>query len=124
MVNDLNSILKKFLASLSKNEANVAELTKGLKSWVIENSELVKEKVETQIDETAIRMGFVKADELDLLNQRIAELEKRSGKDSGETESVSKKSAVKKSAVKKSAVKKSAVKKSAVKKSAVKKSGN
>jgi len=77
MATDLNAILKKYLAAMGKNESNVAELTKNLRSWVKENGEVVKEKVESQIDETASRMGFVKAEDLEGLLSRIADLESR-----------------------------------------------
>lgn len=77
MASDLNTILKKYLANLGKNEEAVGELTRNIKSWVVQNGENVKERIESQIDETAVRMGFAKTSEIDNLNSRIAELESR-----------------------------------------------
>ena len=77
MASDLNTILKKYLANLGKNEEAVGELTRNIKSWVVQNGENVKERIESQIDETAVRMGFAKTSEIDNLNARIADLESR-----------------------------------------------
>jgi len=77
MATDINSILKKYLAALGKSEVSASELTKELRVWVTENGEVVKEKIENRIDETASRMGFVKASDLDNLLARISELESR-----------------------------------------------
>jgi len=77
MASDLNTILKKYLANLGKNEELVVELTRNIRSWVVQNGENVKERIEAQIDETAVRMGFAKTTEIENLNARIAELESR-----------------------------------------------
>ena len=77
MASDLNTILKKYLANLGKNEEAAVELTRSIKSWVVQNGEIVKERIESQIDETAVRMGFAKSSEIENLNARIAELENR-----------------------------------------------
>ena len=104
MASDLNSILKKYLANLGKNEEAAVELTRNIRNWVVQNGEIVKERIETQIDETAVRMGFAKTSEIENLNNRIAELESRLKNVSVGTKvpsSKSKKSAVKKSAASK-----------------------
>jgi polyhydroxyalkanoate synthesis regulator phasin len=77
MATDINSILKKYLAAMGKSEASASELSKELRNWIVENGEVVKEKIENRIDETASRMGFVKASDLDVLLTRISELESR-----------------------------------------------
>lgn len=77
MASDINAILKKYLSAMGKNEAGIVELTSTLRGWVVENGEIVKEKIEKQIDEAAIRMGFVKASDLDSLLARISDLEER-----------------------------------------------
>ena len=77
MATDINSILKKYLAAMGKSEVSVSELTKDLRVWVVENGEVVKEKIENRIDETASRMGFVKVSDLDNLLARISDLESR-----------------------------------------------
>ena len=102
MATDMNSILKKYLAALGKSEVSASELTKELRVWVTENGEVVKEKIENRIDETASRMGFVKASDLDNLLFRITELESRLS-DSKTKGKKSVKKSVKK-AVKKSSV--------------------
>ena len=104
MASDLNTILKKYLANLGKNEEAAVELTRNIRNWVVQNGEIVKERIETQIDETAVRMGFAKTSEIENLNNRIAELESRLKNVSVGTKvpsSKSKKSAVKKSAASK-----------------------
>jgi hypothetical protein len=77
MATDINSILKKYLAAMGKSEVSASELTKDLRVWVVENGEVVKEKIENRIDETASRMGFVKVSDLDNLLARISDLESR-----------------------------------------------
>jgi leucyl aminopeptidase (aminopeptidase T) len=77
MASDLNTSLKKYLANLGKNEEAAVELTRSIKSWVVQNGEIIKERIESQIDETAVRMGFAKSSEIENLNARIAELENR-----------------------------------------------
>ena len=77
MGSDLNSIFKRYLSNLGKNEEAVVELTRNLRNWVVSNGEVVKERIETQIDDTVVKMGFVKNSELETLNARIAELESR-----------------------------------------------
>jgi polyhydroxyalkanoate synthesis regulator phasin len=77
MATDINSILKKYLAAMGKSEISASELTKDLRVWVVENGEVVKEKIENRIDETASRMGFVKSSDLDNLLARISDLESR-----------------------------------------------
>jgi polyhydroxyalkanoate synthesis regulator phasin len=91
MASELNAILKKYLANLGKNEEAVGELTRNVRSWVVQNGEIVKEKIETQIDEAAVRMGFAKTSEIENLNSRIAELESRLNGVSGETNKLKKK---------------------------------
>ena len=101
MASDLNTILKKYLANLGKNEEAAVELTRNIRNWVVQNGEIVKERIETQIDETAVRMGFAKTSEIENLNNRIAELESRLKNVSAGMKvpsSKSKKSDVKKSA--------------------------
>jgi polyhydroxyalkanoate synthesis regulator phasin len=105
MASELNAILKKYLANLGKNEEAVGELTRNVRSWVVQNGEIVKEKIETQIDEAAVRMGFAKTSEIENLNSRIAELESRLNGVSGET-SKSKREPTKSTAKKSSASKK------------------
>ena len=77
MATDINSILKKYLAAMGRSEASASELSKEFRSWIVENGEVVKEKIESRIDETASRMGFVKASDLDVLLTRISDLESR-----------------------------------------------
>jgi polyhydroxyalkanoate synthesis regulator phasin len=105
MASELNAILKKYLANLGKNEEAVGELTRNVRSWVVQNSEIVKEKIETQIDDAAVRMGFAKTSEIENLNNRIAELESRLNGVSGKT-SKSKREPTKSTSKKSSASKK------------------
>jgi hypothetical protein len=101
MASDLNTILKNYLANLGKNEEAAVELTRSIRSWVVQNGEMVKERIESQIDETAVRMGFAKTSEIENLNSRIAELENRlKSVSGGSTKSTNKR---KKQVIKKSA---------------------
>jgi len=77
MAADLNSIFRKYLTNLGENEEAVVELTRNLRKWAVQTGEVVKERIETQIDESAVKMGFAKSSELEILNSRIADLEKR-----------------------------------------------
>lgn len=102
MASDLNSVLKKYLATLGKNEATAAEIAKAVRTWVVENGEIAKEKVEKQIEETVSRMGFVKVSDLDILAQRIADLEGRAKtQKKSESKTSRKKAVAKKSAPRK-----------------------
>jgi polyhydroxyalkanoate synthesis regulator phasin len=106
MASDLNSVLKKYLETLGKNEASAAEVVKSVRSWVVENGEIAKEKIEKQIEETVSRMGFVKVSDLDILAKRISELEGRAKTVKKSTiRTVKKKSVAKKTISKKSAPK-------------------
>ena len=75
MPTDLPPFLKKYLALLGKNEEIVLETAKNVKGWIVDNGEVVKERLEKQIDSTATKMGFVKVSDLEELHIRIAELE-------------------------------------------------
>ena len=77
MATDINLILKRFLTAVGKNEAAAIELSKELRSWVQDNGEMVKEKIENRIEDTASRMGFVKESDLANLLSRISQLESR-----------------------------------------------
>jgi polyhydroxyalkanoate synthesis regulator phasin len=125
MASELNAILKKYLVNLGKNEEAVGELTRNVRSWVVQNGEIVKEKIETQIDEAAVRMGFAKTSEIENLNSRIAELESRLNGVSGETNKL-KRQPIKSTAKKKSPSKKvsSSSKKAAPAKASRKKVAN
>lgn len=102
MASDLNSVLKKYLATLGKNEATAAEIAKAVRTWVVENGEIAKEKIEKQIEETVSRMGFVKVSDLDILAQRIADLEGRAKtQKKSESKTSPKKAVAKKSAPRK-----------------------
>ena len=104
MASDLNSVLKKYLATLGKNEASAAEVAKAVRSWVVENGAIAKEKIEKQIEETVSRMGFVKVSDLDILAKRISELEGRAKTAKKSTiRKISKKTVSKKTTSKKSA---------------------
>ena len=109
MATDINLILKRFLTAVGKNEAAAIELSKELRSWVQDNGEMVKEKIENRIEDTASRMGFVKESDLANLLSRISQLESRLPETKTSVKKTIKKSA--KKTIKKSA--KKTIKKSA-----------
>jgi hypothetical protein len=125
MASDINAILKKYLSAMGKNEAGVAELTSNLRGWAVENGEVVKEKIEKQIDDAVVRMGFVKASDLDSLLARVSELEGRIPSSQKEQEVGAKKSKAKRKLKSSKDKKDKKVKKSSeMKKSATSKKGD
>ena len=81
MANDFLTSLRNYaqsLSSLSSGEKSAGEVSAALNHWVKESGEALKEKIESEIESAAIRMGFVRKAELDSLMHRIEELEKKS----------------------------------------------
>ena len=77
MAQDIFSSLKNYANKLSGGEKTPAEMANAVKSWLEESGEMIKEKIESEIESAAARMGFVRQDDLDEILARIAELESR-----------------------------------------------
>jgi len=76
MANDFLSSIRIYAQSLSNGEKSAGEVSAALNHWVKESGEALKEKIESEIESAAIRMGFVRKSDLDSLLLRIEELEK------------------------------------------------
>lgn len=114
MANDLFSSLKTLLSQVQQGEKNASDLLKALNTWAKEIGDLVKDKVEEEVERSVKKMGFVKKEQFLALEQRVKVLEKSlSTKNSRAPYG---KNAVKKYAVKKNAVKTKVVKKVAQRK--------
>jgi hypothetical protein len=77
MAQDIFSSLRNYLSKLSGGEKSPAEVATALKNWLEESGEVIKERIESEIESAASRMGFVRQDDLELLLQRLADLESR-----------------------------------------------
>ena len=118
MAQDIFSSFKNYATKLSGGEKSAAEVAAAVKGWLEESGEVIKERIETEIESAATRMGFVRQDDLELLLAKIADLESRV---TPAAKPAAKKAAAKKSPAKKPAAKKPAAKKSPAKKVAAKK---
>jgi hypothetical protein len=99
MSQDLFSSLKNYASKLSNGEKSPAEVAAALNVWLKESGDSIKEKIESEVEQSVAKMGFAKKSDLSDLLKRIELLEKQIGaspvKDKAKT--------VKKKAVKKSA---------------------
>ena len=77
MAQEIFSTLRNYLSKLSGGEKSPTEVAAALKSWLEESGEVIKERIESEIESAASRMGFVRQDDLELLLQRLADLECR-----------------------------------------------
>ncbi len=133
MAQDLFTSLRNYASKLSGGEKSAAEMAAAFKGWLEESSEMIKERIETEIDAAASRRGFIRQEDLEEILQKLADLEHRSAAKPVRKKATapSKKSAAPKSAntrnrapgkpMTKEAIVKSSVKKSAAKKSPAKK---
>lgn len=109
MANDLFSSLKTLLSQVQQGEKNASDLLKALNTWAKEIGDLVKDKVEEEVERSVKKMGFVKKEQFLALEQRVKVLEKSlSTKNSRAPYG---KTSVKKNAVKTKVVKKVAQRK-------------
>jgi chlorite dismutase len=103
MANDLFASLRTYLNKVSDGERTPAEMAAALNNWVKQSGDVLKSKIDEEVQATVTRMGFIKRDEFDELKAAFEEFKK--------TQSSNATQAVKKSAAapkKKPAAKKSA----------------
>ena len=105
MANDFFSSIRNYAQSLTNGDKSAGEVSAALNHWVKESGEALKEKIESEIESAAIRMGFVRKSDLDSLLLRIEVLEKKSSPVK-KTASRSPKKVAKSSSTKNSTVKK------------------
>jgi len=137
MAQDLFTSLRNYASKLSGGEKSATEMAAAFKGWLEESGDLIKERIESEIDAAAIRRGFIRHEDLEEILQKLADLENRSTPKAGakparkKSAAPSKKSAAPKKAssknrapakpMTKQAIVKSSVKKTAAKKVAAKK---
>ena len=76
MARDVLSSLKTLLAQLQEGERNASDLVKGLNTWAREIGDLIKDKVEEEVERSVKKMGFVKREQFAALEARVKFLEK------------------------------------------------
>lgn len=76
MARDFVNSLKVLLAQLQEGEKNASDLLKGLNIWAREVGDLIKDKVEEEVERSVKKMGFVKKEQFASLEARVRTLEK------------------------------------------------
>lgn len=76
MARDIFSSLKTLLAQFQEGEKNGSDLIKALNAWAREIGDLIKDKVEEEVERSVKKMGFVKREQFAALESRVRELEK------------------------------------------------
>ena len=69
MANDLFASLRTYLNKVSDGERTPAELANALNTWVKQSGDVLKSKIDEEVHNTVTRMGFIKRDEFDELNE-------------------------------------------------------
>ena len=99
MSQDLFSSLKNYASKLSNGEKSPAEVAAALNVWLKESGDSIKEKIESEVEQSVAKMGFAKKSDLSDLLKRIELLEKQIGTSTVKAKAkIVKKKAVKKSA--------------------------
>ena len=78
MANDLFSSLRTYLNKVSEGERTPAELANALNHWVKQGGDVLKSKIDEEVNNTVSRMGFIKRDEFDELREELEKLKKAS----------------------------------------------
>ncbi len=103
MANDLFASLRTYLNKVSDGERTPAEMSAALNNWVKQSGDVLKSKIDEEVQATVTRMGIIKRDEFDELKTAFEEFKKVQS--SNATQAVKKSAAApkKKPAAKKSA---------------------
>jgi len=72
---ELFSTLKGYFNQLSEGERTPAEVASALNEWARESAESIKFRVQEEVEAAVLRMGFVKREEFEALENRITLLE-------------------------------------------------
>lgn len=76
MARDLSAILQGFIADLSEGKGATSEFFASLNTWGRDFSEGLREKIESEVERSVSKLGFIKRDEYDQLAARVTLLEK------------------------------------------------
>ena len=76
MARDFVTSLKVLLSQLQEGERSASDLLKGLNIWAREVGDLIKDKVEEEVERSVKKMGFVKKEQFSSLEARVRTLEK------------------------------------------------
>ncbi len=76
MASDLFSSLRKAADSLSNGEKTASDVGNAVNNWVKESGEALKEKIDSEFEAAALRLGFVRKKELENIDKRLSDLEK------------------------------------------------
>ena len=79
MSQDLFSSLKNYANKLSNGEKSPAEVAAALNVWLKDSGDSIKEKIESEVEASVAKMGFVRKSDLSDLLKRIELLEKQKG---------------------------------------------
>ena len=109
--NDLFGSLKAYATRVLGDEINPEKSAAALSGWLKDSSEVLRDKVENEVERTVKKLGLAKQSELNALSKEIAALRREV---SGKAVKANGKAAAKKAPAKKSA-KKAPAKKSAKK---------
>jgi len=77
MAGDLFTSLKVLLSQLQEGEKSASDLRKSVSTWARDISDLIRDKVEEEVEASVKKMGFIKRDQYLALESRVAELEKK-----------------------------------------------
>jgi hypothetical protein len=106
--NDLFGSFKAYATRVLGDEINAEKSAAAVSGWLKDSSEVLRDKVEKEVERTVKRLGLAKQSEVSALRKEVAALRREI---SGKSEKVTaKKSALKKTAAKKAAPKKTAKK--------------
>ena len=75
MASEFISSMKILLEQLQQGEKNASDVMKNFNIWAREIGDLIKDKVEDEVERSVKRMGFVKKDEYKALEVRVQKLE-------------------------------------------------
>ena len=75
MANELLSSLKILLTQFQQGEKNASDVVKNLNTWAREIGDIIKDKVEEEVERSVKKMGFVKGEDHRALEMRVQKLE-------------------------------------------------
>jgi len=76
-LSELFATLKGYVNQLSAGERSPSEVGSALNDWARDSAESIKAKIHEEVDASVSKMGFIKRDEFEALQQRLEKLEKK-----------------------------------------------